>query len=192
MFNVWKKLGVAAGMVATVAVLLSASVMGAAAATTVANDSPAGAAYIDNLPHTVPVGKSLWYRFDYQSSTRAHDRTPIYLTLVNGNNSGAAMSVYTFDQVNDNLPDRVENWRQETPIGRGTAQHYNCDSHIPRANGECVSNNLTWVGTFAESGTYFVRIQNTTAFPTNFTLTVQGANVSLVPTMNAQIVTPNQ
>ncbi len=188
MYNVWKTFGV----LATVAVLLTMTIFVAAAANTVPNDSPAGAAYIDNLQHTVPVEKSSWYRFDYSSSTRASDRTPIYLTLVNGNNSGLEMSIYTFDQVNDDLRDQTENWRAETPVGRGTAQRYDCDNHIPRPSGDCVSNDLTWVGTFATSGTYFVRIRNTNPNPTNFTLTVQGANVSLAPTTNAQTVNPAQ
>jgi len=186
MNNVWKSLGA----VAAIALLLTMGVMSVAAAPTVPNNSPAGADAIDNLPHTVPVTTSLWYRFDYQSSTRAQDRTPIYLTLVNGNNTGVEMSVYTFEQVNDDLADLTENWRAEEPVGRGTAQHWTCGSHIPKANGECVSNDLTWVGTFATSGTYFVRIRNTNPFPTNFTLTVQGANVSL--TTNAQPAMHNQ
>lgn len=182
MYNVWKTFGV----FAAIAALLTLSVLSVAAATVVPNDSPAGAAYIDNMPHMVPVEKSAWYRFDYSSSTRAQDRTPIYLTLVNGNNSGVEMSVYTFDQVNDDLRDQVENWRNEVPIGRGTAQHLDCNNHIPKPSGECVSHDLTWVGTFAESGTYFVRIRNTNSYPTSFTLNIQGANVALAPTMNAQ------
>jgi hypothetical protein len=154
-------------------------VMSVGAATNVPNDSPAGATLIDNQMHTVPVSKSLWYSFNYNSSRRPIDRTPIYLTLVNGNNSGVEMSVYTFDQVNDDLADGVENWRNEQPIGRGTAARFNCSNKIPRANGDCVSNDLTWVGTFATSGTYFVRIRNTNLNPTNFTLTIQGADVSI-------------
>lgn len=180
MYNVWKTVGA----VAAIALLLTLGITSAAAAPMVPNDSPAGANAIDNQPHTVPVSKSLWYRFDYRSSSRPQDRTPIYLTLVNGNNSGVEMSVYTFEQVNDDLADLTENWRAEQPVGRGTAQHFNCDNHIPRPNGECVSNDLTWVGTFATGGTYFVRIRNNNPFPTNFTLTVQGADVSL--TTNAQ------
>jgi hypothetical protein len=182
MNNVWKTIG----GVATVALLLTVSVLSVAAAPNVPNDSPAGANYIDNAQHTVAVSKSAWYRFDYQTNLRASDRTPIYLTLVNGNDSGVEMSIYTFDQVNDDLADSTENWRAENPVGRGTAARYNCSNHIPRANGDCVSNDLTWVGTFANSGSYYVRIRNTNLAPSNFTLKVEGANVSLLPTMNAQ------
>jgi len=188
MNNVWKTIG---GL-ATAAVLLAVSVMSVAAAANVPNDSPAGANYIDNLPHTVAVDKSAWYRFDYTSSSRGADRTPIFLTLVNGNNSGVEMSIYTFDQVNDDLADQIENWRAENPVGRGTAARFNCSNHIPRANGDCVSNDLTWVGTFATSGTYYVRIRNTNLTPSNFTLMVQGANVSLGPTVFAQNAMHNQ
>lgn len=188
MKNVWKTIG---GL-ATAAVLLAVSVLSVTAAPNVPNDSPAGAAYIDNAPHTVAVSKSAWYRFDYQSSNRPADRTPIYLTLVNGNNSGVEMSIYTFDQVNDDLADGIENWRNEQPVGRGTAARYNCSNGIPRANGDCVSNDLTWVGNFAMSGSYYVRIRNTNLTPSNFTLKVQGANVSLAPTVNAQNPMHNQ
>lgn len=178
MSNVWKKIS----MVAGVALLLTLGVMTAAAATDVPNDSPAGAAFIDNQMHTVPMEKSLWYRFNYNTSTRPADRTPIYLTLVNGNNSGVEMSIYTFDQVNDDLADGIENWRNEQPTGRGTAQRLSCANRTPRPNGDCVSNDLTWVGTFANSGTYFVRIRNTNPNPSNFTLLVSGADVSIAGT----------
>ena len=60
MNNVWKSLGV----FATVALLLTLGALGVSAATPIQNDSPAGAAYIDNQSHSVPVGKSSWYRFD--------------------------------------------------------------------------------------------------------------------------------
>jgi hypothetical protein len=186
MGNVWKALGA----VAVVGLLLTLGFMHASAATTVPNNSPAGAVFIDNQMHTVPVEQSLWYRFNYYASKRASERTPIYLTLVNGNHSGIEMSVYTFDQVNDDLADRIENWRNQDPVGRGTPQRYSCSNHIPRANGDCVSNDLTWVGTFATSGTYFVRIRNTNPYPTNFVLTVQGADVSL--TGDAQLPMHNQ
>jgi hypothetical protein len=189
MNNVWKTLG--AGL--SVAVLLTVSVLSvAASAPIIVNDSPAGAAYIDNLPHSVDISKSAWYRFDYQTTLRASDRSPIYLTLVNGNNTGVEMDVYTFDQVNDDLADQTENWRAENPVGRGTAQHYNCSNHLPRVDGDCISNNLTWVGTFANSGTVYVRIRNTNLYPTAFTLTVEGATVSLTPSSNSQYAMHDQ
>lgn len=135
-------------VVLAVALMLSFGVISARAQTTV-NDSPETAAVIDGQTHVAPVGKSLWYKFNYRAALRAQDRTPIYLTLVNGNNSGVEFMVYTSDQAIDDLPDGIENWRAEIPTGRGTAQHLTCGSHIPKPSGECVSNDLTWVGTFA-------------------------------------------
>lgn len=188
MLNVWKTLGA----VAAVAVLLSLSITSVSAVPGAPNDSPAGADYIDNQTHTVPVSKSLWYRFDYRSNLPASERTLIYLTLVNGNNSGVEFNVYTFDQVNDDLRDGIENWRQQVPVGRGTAQRFNCGSVTPRANGDCASNDLTWVGAFATSGTYFVQVRNTNPTPSSFTLKIQGADVSLTPTANSQLAMHNQ
>ena len=182
MNNVWKSLGA----VAVLSLLLTLTVLSVAAAPVIPNDSPAGAAYIDNMPHTVDVGKSAWYKFDYQTALKASERQQAFLTLLNGNNSGLEMEVYTFDQVNDDLADLTENWRAEHPIGRGTATHYNCSNHLPRTNGDCTSNNLTWVGSLANSGSVFVRIRNTNAFPTAFTLMAEGPTVSLTPTNNAQ------
>jgi len=175
MNTVWKTLAAVAG----IAMLLTLGVMTAAADTTIVNNSPVGAAYIDNQKHTAPVGLSLWYKFDYTSNIHAKDRSPIFLNMVGGNNSGVEYSVYTWDQVNDTLADGIENWRQEVPTGRGTAARETCGSHIPKPQGECVSNDLTWTGTFAESGPYYVRVRNTTETPKDFTLKIEGADVGL-------------
>ncbi len=162
MKNVLKTLG----LVAAIATLVTLGTASAFAAINVPNDSPAGANVIDNQMHTVPVEKSLWYSFDYNGgASRAIDRTQAFLTLVNGKNSGLEMEVYTFGQVDDDLADRIENWRNEQPVGKGTS-----------SGG---SSNLTWVGSFANDGTYFVRIRNTNPYPTNFTLLVEGQDVAL-------------
>jgi hypothetical protein len=175
MKQVWKILPVLAGLVA----LFALGVM-SAGATTLPNDSPETAHYVDGQTHVAPVGRSLWYRFDYQTHLRAQDRTPIYLTLVNGTNGGVEFSVYTSIQAIDDTPGNgIEDWRAESPIGRGTAQHLNCNTHIPQSRGDCVSNDLTWVGTFAMSGSYYVRVRNLTQAPANFTLTVSGQDVSV-------------
>lgn len=162
MKNVWKTFG----LLSIVAVLLALGTASAFALSNVPNDSPAGANLIDNQMHTVPVEKSLWYSFNYSGGdTKPANRTDAYLTLVNGNNSGIEMQVYTFAQVDDDLRDGIQNWRDEQPIGRGTKAHD--------------SNDLTWVGSFANDGTYFVRIRNTNPFPTNFTLLASGPDVSI-------------
>jgi hypothetical protein len=164
MKNVLKTLG----LVATLSVLFVLGTASAFALPGVPNDSPAGAELIDNRMHTVPVQKSLWYSFNYSGgAARAVNRTPVTLRLLNGNNSGVEMEVYTFDQVHDDLADRIENWRNEQPIGKGTKAHD--------------SNDLTWTGGFAGNGTYFVRVRNTNPFPTNFTLVVEGQDVAIAP-----------
>jgi hypothetical protein len=162
MKNVWKTLG----LISIVAVLFALATASAFALPGVPNDSPAGAELIDNQMHTVPVEKSLWYSFNYAGgASRLANRTPAYLTLVNGNQSGIQMEVYTFAQVDDNLRDGIQNWRNEQPIGKGTKAHD--------------SNDLTWTGSFANDGTYYVRIRNTNPFPTNFTLLAEGPDVSI-------------
>lgn len=175
MNTVWKTMTA----VAAVAMLMALGVMSVAAQTLPANDSPTAAVYLDNQTHTAPVGLSLWYKFDYNSNIHAKDRTPIFITQVDGNGSGVEFSIYNWDQVNDTLADGIENWRQETPIGRGTAQRETCGSHIPKPQGECVSKDLTWTGTFAESGPFFVRVRNLTETPQDFTLKIEGADVGL-------------
>jgi hypothetical protein len=167
MYTVLKSLGV----VAAVAALLTLGVL-SVAAQTVPNDSPLGAVYIDGQTHTAPVGKSLWYKFDYTSAHRAQDRSEIFLTLPGGANKGVDFSVYTFDQVNDDLADGIENWRDEKAVGQGTP------------NGS----NLTWVGKFANSGPVFVRVRNLTEAPKDFTLTVEGTDVSLGPNVPVQTI----
>jgi hypothetical protein len=162
MKNVLKTLG----LVAVVGVLLAMGTASAFALPGVPNDSPAGSELIDNQMHTVPVEKSLWYSFNYGGgASKPADRTQAYLTLVNGNQSGIEMEVYTFGQVDDDLADGIQNWRNEPPIGRGTKAHD--------------SNDLTWTGSFANDGTYFVRIRNTNPFPTSFTLLAEGPDVSI-------------
>lgn len=162
MKNIWKTLG----LIAIVGVLFSLGTASALAVPGVPNDSPAGADLIDNQMHTVPVEKSLWYSFNYSGGdTKPINRSDAFLTLVNGNNSGLEMEVYTFAQVDDDLADGIQNWRDEQPIGKGTKAHD--------------SNDLTWVGSFANDGTYFVRIRNTNPFPTNFTLMASGPDVTI-------------
>lgn len=162
MKNVSKTLG----LLAIVAVLFAMGTTSAFALPGVPNDSPAGADLIDNQMHTVPVEKSLWYSFNYSGGdTKPVNRSDAFLTLVNGNNSGLEMEVYTFTQVDDDLWDGIQNWRDEQPIGKGTKAKD--------------SNDLTWVGSFANDGTYFVRIRNTNPYPTNFTLLATGPDVSI-------------
>jgi len=147
------------------------SVPAFAAAAAPANTFPGAAVYISGQPQTIPGDTSVWLKFNYNANRDDQTgRTPIYLTLVNGTNSGVDFNVYT--------PDQIADWWENQPIGRGTAQHLD-ENGIPNENGENLSPDLTWVGKFAGSGTYYVELKNTNADPMTTTLMVQGDDVSV-------------
>jgi hypothetical protein len=112
------------------------------------------AAAVDGQAHTIPASASLWYRFDYG----AGDRPVVTLTLVNGTNSGVGFKVYTTEQ--------AATWWDTEPVGRGTASLEPCEG------GMCLSNDLTWAGTFNLSGSYYVEVVNDNIYPMSFTLTM--------------------
>jgi hypothetical protein len=93
------------------------------------------------------------------------------LTLVNGNNSGVGFEVYTPEMIND--------WWENPPIGRGTAQQVDCDDGVPVESGECQSPDSNWVGRFPTGGTYYARVTNSNSSPSSFVLKVQGDGVSV-------------
>lgn len=147
------------------ALLLSLTALPMAAAG-VDNTFPGGAMVIDNQTHSISANGSLWYRFDY-----AGDRSQIVLTLPNGNLNQLEFKVYTPAQVGD--------WWETAPIGRGTGQQINCDTGMPETSGACQADNLTWVGDFNESGTYYVQVVNPNSSALSFNLMIQGSGVSL-------------
>src|SRR5262249_8690212 len=102
---------------------------------------------------------------------------PITITLVNGTNSGVSFDVFTPSQIGD--------WWDEHPIGRGTPQAINCATGLPEDNGGCQANDLTWVGDFNDSGTYYVEVVNSTDAILNAQVTIQGSGVALAPATTA-------
>lgn len=133
------------------------------------NATPAGAPYIDNQAHAIDAKASLWYRFDYVLGTKG-EREPITLKLVQGNKSGVGFEIYE-------PQDMPIFWEEEyhPVIGRGTASSQACDA------GRCPSDDLTWVGAFSASGTYYVRIVNKNSSATTALLTIEGNGVRLAP-----------
>jgi hypothetical protein len=130
------------------------------------NIDPGHATVIDNQGHMIPANSSLWYRFNY-----AGDRSAITVTLANGTNSGLGFNVFTPAQVGD--------WWDEKPVGRGTAQTVNCDTGQPDESGGCQAYDLSWIGDFNASGTYYVQVVNNNANPMTAQLTIQGDGVTL-------------
>ena len=124
-------------------------------------DDPGRAAYIDNLPHQLAAGAATWYRFDYDAT----DRPVRTVKLLYGNGSGVRFDVYT--------PDRLGNWWENKPVGRGTVYMIDCVTGEDSETGECQSPDLKWMGKFIISWTVYVRVVNGNGFPAMFTLTVK-------------------
>jgi len=157
------------------ALLLVMSVAAVSAApntdtSTAQNAIPGTAASITGATQTIAPNGDLWYKFNYNANRDDQTgRTPIYLTMPNGTNSELGFEVYTPAQIND--------WWSETPIGRGTAQRVNANG-VPVDYGQDASPDLSWVGKFGESGTYYVRVTNANNSPMAFVLTIKGQDVT--------------
>lgn len=125
------------------------------------SDDPGRATYIDNTQHLLAAGAAVWYRFDYDASERP---TKIVL-LVNGNHSGVRFEVWT--------PDRLNNWWENKPVGRGTVYMIDCETGEESETGACESMDLKWAGKFITSWPVYVRVVNGNGHATGFTLTVK-------------------
>ena len=116
---------------------------------------------IDNQTHILAAGAAVWYSFYYDAT----DRPQRTLLLINGNHSGVRFEVWT--------PDRLNDWWENTPTGRGTVHMVDCDTEEESAAGQCESPYLKWGAAFAFNWTIYVRVVNNNGYPTAFTLTLQ-------------------
>lgn len=130
-------------------------------------DSAANAMIIDNQAHAIPANGNVWFRFDYNAT----DRTIATITLPNANNGKLGFEVWT--------PDSVNNVFDNKPIGRGSLVGVACNSDDSSSQGTCVSNDLTWTGAFASSGTFYIRVLNSSSDVMNVTLRISGVGVSM-------------
>ncbi len=128
------------------------------------------AASINNQPITIPANTTLWYKFAYAGSTPGN-RAPITITLWNGNSGHLAFDLWT--------PEQAADMTGEKTIGRGTVQNINCDTGIPRRNGDCQSDYLFWQGSFYTAGTYYAEVFNNNSNPVTAQLVVQGSGITL-------------
>lgn len=85
--------------------------------------------------------------------------------MTNATGTGLGFEVFTPSQIND--------WWEQKPVGQGTAQQIDSADGIPAIYGDGQSHDLTWVGSFVDNGTYFVRVTNTTGSPLNFDLSLK-------------------
>lgn len=135
-------------------------------ANSVPNDIPATAAYINGQTQSLAGNTSLWYKFDYNGLKDSdYGRTPVTVTLPYGALNGLGFEVYA--------PAQIADWWEQTPVGRGTAQQL-YDDGVPTTHGPNTSPDLTWVGRFPESGTYYVRVVNNNPGAETFALDIQG------------------
>lgn len=141
------------------------------AAGTVPNDIPATAALIDGQPHQISGNASLWYKFDY-SVSHSEGKTqgePVTLIMDNGTQSGVNFGIYT--------PDKILTWWENDPVGRGTPQLLTDSNQPVLYNGDHFSSDLSWVGRFAATGTYYVKVTNDNAYPVTFTMYIEDSTL---------------
>lgn len=124
-------------------------------------DDPGKANPIDGNQHLLAAGAAVWYRFDYDAT----DRPIKTVLLVNGNHNGVRFEVWT--------PDRLNNWWENKPVGRGTVYMIDCDTGEESETGACESMDLKWAGKFIFNWPVYVRVVNENGHATGFTLTVQ-------------------
>lgn len=156
------------GALATVALLLATTVLTAQAAppasnsTTSANVDPAHAALIQGQTQTIPANSSLWYRFDYLGDAAPGQRDTVTIIMPNGTDSGLDFKVWT--------PGQMSDWWELTPVGQGTSQNLRSSNDTPADYGQVLSSDLSWKGSFGETGTFYVQVENKADAPVTFQL----------------------
>jgi hypothetical protein len=141
-----------------------------------AGPDPRSAPFIDNRVHTLAGNSDTWFKFAYNDAD-VRPRPTVSLTLVNGTRSGVRFEVWSFENIDE--------WTLNKPVGRGTAASMNCDTGQVIGSGECKVNDLTWVGSFALVGTYYVRVVNENSSPASYQLIIQGEGIRLGPPQQA-------
>lgn len=116
---------------------------------------------VDDRRRVIPPKADLWFKFDYGG-----DKSQITARIPDAKLSLIEFKVYTSEQ--------AQNYEREDKfIGVGSPPRVSCSS------GPCDSNELSWSGSFSQSGTYYLRVTNTSEKYANFVLIVSGSNVSL-------------
>jgi hypothetical protein len=150
--------------------VFAASAAPPGSSTTVANNTgPATAALIWGQTETIPGNSSLWFRFDYAGDAASGQRDRVSIILPNGTDSGLEFKVWT--------PGQMSDWWELQPVGQGTPQEVRASNGTPADYGPSQSNDLSWTGTFGESGTYYIQVQNTNDYPMSFKLNEQYVSI---------------
>lgn len=116
---------------------------------------------VDDRRRVIPPKADLWFKFNYGG-----DKSQIVVRIPDAKLSNISFKVYTSEQ--------AQNYESEDKyIGVGSPPRVSCDS------GPCDSNELSWSGSFGQSGVYYLRVTNDSDKYANFILVVSGSNVSL-------------
>jgi hypothetical protein len=127
-------------------------------------DDPNKAVALDGKQQNIPANSALWYSFNY--GVLDDGTHPVMtITLANGNQSELSFQVWS--------PENLNNWWNNTPTGLGTPATVNCDTGEVFGQGTCQSSDLTWTGALGASGTYYVRVINSTGNALPAVLTIQ-------------------
>ena len=129
-------------------------------------DDPAKAVALDGKQQTIPANSAQWYSFNYTINTDgsgANVHPTVQIQLANGTMSGLSFEVYS--------PEILGNWWENTPIGTGSPMMITGGD-----SGTTQSPNLNWSGAFGASGTYYVRVVNSTSSAMPATLMISWPN----------------
>ncbi len=145
-------------------------------------DDPGIAATLGNAVAAVPANTAEWFRFDYVTPINEFPRNTVTIRMVNGVNSGLGFEVWS--------PERMQgNWWDNKPVGKGT-QEVLPACNVTLSDGtvqKCTTNDLTWVGGFAVSAPYYIRVVNDTGTALTPQIIVSGNGLA-----QCQNVTPSQ
>jgi hypothetical protein len=148
--------GATIGMLLVSILSLSAVLAPAAVqAATSAGSGPDNPAAVSAAAQPLAVGQRVWYGFQY-----AGDGSQILVDMNANPGGSASFAIWT--------PGDVQSWAAgngENPVGRGT----------PNAD---FGDDLVWVGSFKQSGTYYIVVDQTGGAPASITLKLSGTGVA--------------
>jgi predicted lipoprotein with Yx(FWY)xxD motif len=145
----------------------------AAAAAGTNLDDPGRAATLGNAVAAIPANTAEWFRFDYVTPVNTFPVQQVMARMVNGVTNGLGFEIWS--------PERMQgNWWENKPVGRGTQEVLPaCTVTNPDGTtSRCTTNDLTWVGGFGVSGTYYLRVVNNTNSALAPQIIVSGAGLA--------------
>jgi hypothetical protein len=118
-------------------------------------DSPEHALVPTGDPVTVAPNQTIWYAFQYVGDA---SEIQAWINEISGN---ATFSVWTPEEIS-----QYEAGQAVDPVGRGTVSAYG-------------PGDLSWVGSFIEANTYYLKVENSSGAPATAAIHVSGDGVRL-------------